>query len=129
DFVVGKGVRGQLTGFQKRVFVVQEGVGHVLDRDRFRVWSRLAAGVQGVLLLQVLRQGAVGIVPRSEGVQFAPDLLAPVAGRVAGFWGWGLAGFSRGVVGGWRVEAGLAAAGLSAGAGVVEWESVMVASL
>src|SRR5207245_2257104 len=54
----------------------------VLDRDTVRLSTWLAAGVQGVLLRQVLRQRAVRIGPRPEVVQLAPDLLRPASRRV-----------------------------------------------
>ena len=38
--------------------------------------------MQGVLLLQVLLQGAVGVGPRAEVNELAPDLLDPHAGDV-----------------------------------------------
>jgi hypothetical protein len=33
-------------------------------------------------LVQVLRQGAVGVIPKTEVIELAPDLLGPIAGRV-----------------------------------------------
>jgi hypothetical protein len=56
---------------------VQEVVNQVLDRQGLGVLARLAAGVQVVLLRQVLLQGGVGVVPRAEVVELTPD----------GFWG------------------------------------------
>src|SRR5262249_23262444 len=37
------------------------------------------AGVQGVLLVQVLRQGCIGVSPGAEVVKSASDLLSPLA--------------------------------------------------
>src|SRR5262249_30608149 len=60
--------------------------------------TRLLAAVQGVLLLQVLRQGGVGVGPGSEVVQPAADLLGPHASSVReeGEVGCRLVGFGAG---------------------------------
>jgi hypothetical protein len=40
--------------------------------------------VKGVLLFEVLREGSVEVIPGSEGMDLAPELLAPVTGGVDG---------------------------------------------
>jgi hypothetical protein len=78
--------------------VIEEGVTHVSDRGGARVSPRLTAGVQGVLLGQVLLEGAVGVSPRAEIVHLPPDLFTPVSGGMGGerVLGVGLGGLGRG---------------------------------
>ena len=54
----------------------------MVDCQGVEVGPRRPAGLQGVHLLFVLGEGAVGIVPRAEVMEFAPDLLRPDAGGV-----------------------------------------------
>jgi hypothetical protein len=46
--------------------------------------ARGPSGVQVVFLFEVGIEGAVGIVPLAEVVQFAPDLFAPLTDRMSG---------------------------------------------
>jgi len=72
-------------------------VAELLDRQPAGVLAWLAAGVERVFLPQVLREGAVRVIPRAEVMELPPDLLAPVAGGVGGEreLGIGLAGLGR----------------------------------
>jgi hypothetical protein len=73
---------GQLARVQQRLLVIHKGVAHVLDRNGLQVGAGLSAGVQRLLLFQVLLEGAVGIIPRPELLELSPDLLGPHAGRM-----------------------------------------------
>jgi hypothetical protein len=84
--VVLPGAVGQLAGFDQGALRVEELVAQFLDRDAFGRLPGLAAGVQGVLLFQVLRQRGVGVGPRAEVVQLAPNLLGPAPGGVREEW-------------------------------------------
>jgi hypothetical protein len=85
-FVVRKSVYRQLASFQQRFLGGQEGEQKCFDRQRSRIGTRLAAGVQVVLLRVVVVNRGVGVVNRPEVVQLSPDFLAPTAGRVRGKW-------------------------------------------
>src|SRR5262249_11212197 len=71
-----------LADLDTRLLQGQKPVDRVLDRGPLGSRAGLLAGVQRVLLFQVLRQGRVGVSPRPEIVEFAADLLGPVPGRV-----------------------------------------------
>src|SRR5262249_44922018 len=63
----------------ERLLLVEERVRQFLHGQAVRAGPRLAASMQVVLLFQVLRQGAVGVVPRAEVMELAADLLRPDA--------------------------------------------------
>jgi hypothetical protein len=71
--------RRQLARVHQGLLLVQEGVGHLLDRHPLCLGSGLAAGVQGVFLVEVRLQGGVGVGPAIEVVQLSPGLPGPVA--------------------------------------------------
>src|SRR5262245_50695090 len=60
----------------------EELAAQLVDGDALGVRARLAAGVQGVLLFEVLLRRTARIVPGAEVVQLPPDLLGPDTSRV-----------------------------------------------
>src|SRR5262249_24367655 len=62
----------------------KEGIAGFLDGQPLRFGAGLPTGVQRLLLFVVLPECGVGVVPRTEVVDFPSDLLAPVADRVSG---------------------------------------------
>src|SRR5262249_12716484 len=75
--VVGKRAGRQFAGFLQGQLGVEEVVDDILDRSGRGIGPGFAASVQGVPLLQVAVQGAIGVIPGAEEVRFAPDLLCP----------------------------------------------------
>src|SRR5262249_46072755 len=73
--VLKPGAVAQLAGRDQLFLVVQVCVRQVLDGQRVLIRPGFLARRQGVLLFQVLLQGAVGVVPRPKVVQLAADLL------------------------------------------------------
>src|SRR5262249_31398066 len=73
-----------------------------MDRGAFGGFAGLAAGVQCVLLFEVLRRGAVGVGPWAEVMDLAANALGPVASGVGvqGEFGIGLRGFASSGLGG-----------------------------
>jgi hypothetical protein len=107
--VLVPGPGGLLARFQKGLLVVEEGVGQRLDRQLLGVRPWGPAGVQGVLLRELLVEGAVGVVPRPEIMEFPAYFFAHTPAAWAN-----------------RGKAGQGLAGLPAAAGAVESRSVMV---
>lgn len=77
--VVRPGPGRDLAGVNQVSLGGQEVVEHVADLHLAADRARPQAGVQVVLLLQVLLEGRLGVDPRAEVVQSAADFLGPAA--------------------------------------------------
>jgi len=58
--------RTQFPAIHEGLRVIQKGMARILDRQALRVRTGLPPRVQGILLLQIPLEGAVGIFPRSK---------------------------------------------------------------
>jgi hypothetical protein len=77
--VIRPGAGQQFAAVHEGLLGVQECVGQLLDCQG--LWCRLGLPprVQGILLVEVFLQGALGVGPGAEVVQLAADLLRPDA--------------------------------------------------
>jgi hypothetical protein len=62
--------------------VIEEGVHNVLDRHGLGIGPGRPSGVQVILLGEVVVERFIGIIPRSEVVGLAANLLCPDACRM-----------------------------------------------
>src|SRR5262249_9708341 len=62
-----------------RFFVVEKSVAHFLDGQALCLFARRPSGVKVILLCEVAGERAIGIVPLTEVVDFAANLLCPYA--------------------------------------------------